>query len=58
MACGVESILAVVASEAKQSRAAEEELDCFVARAPRNDATNALTRGGVTLRAEILEKRS
>jgi hypothetical protein len=27
----------VIASEAKQSRSQREELDCFVARAPRND---------------------
>ena len=27
----------VIASEAKQSRSSEQELDCFVARAPRND---------------------
>jgi hypothetical protein len=27
----------VIASEAKQSSSQEERLDCFVARAPRND---------------------
>jgi hypothetical protein len=35
----------VIASEAKQSRGHEQRLDCFVARAPRNDAdTDSLTR--------------
>jgi hypothetical protein len=32
-----EVCLAVIASEAKQSSVAKEELDCFVASAPRND---------------------
>src|SRR3954451_21336329 len=30
-------MLDVIASEAKQSRGSKQELDCFVARAPRND---------------------
>jgi hypothetical protein len=32
----------VIASEAKQSRATKKELDCFVARAPRNDVLLAV----------------
>jgi hypothetical protein len=32
-----ERVCPVIASEAKQSRSQKEELDCFVARAPRND---------------------
>jgi hypothetical protein len=32
-----EQALNVIASSAKQSRGHEERLDCFVARAPRND---------------------
>jgi hypothetical protein len=31
----------VIASEAKQSRSQEAELDCFIARAPRNDGVSA-----------------
>ncbi len=34
--------LPVIASEAKQSRATREALDCFVADAPRNDDDNSL----------------
>jgi hypothetical protein len=30
----------VIASEAKQSRSPKQELDCFVARAPRDDGAN------------------
>jgi hypothetical protein len=30
----------VIASAAKQSRGRKKELDCFVARAPRNDGVN------------------
>jgi hypothetical protein len=30
----------VIASEAKQSRSQEKELDCFVASAPRNDGVS------------------
>jgi hypothetical protein len=30
----------VIASEAKQSRGHKKELDCFVARAPRNDGAS------------------
>jgi hypothetical protein len=32
----------VIASEAKQSRSHKEGLDCFVARAPRNDGGGRL----------------
>jgi hypothetical protein len=43
----------VIASEAKQSRSRKKKLDCFVARAPRNDEINRIARGHVKAPSDI-----